>query len=119
MARRIGATNRKLRSHARPNQRPPIKHNLFRRNELICIELARDMAEKLGEDHPAVKRLLELECQIAAGRRSARYVGFELRAIMDLLDRAIGKPRQPIEHSGKVTYEELVLGAGPVGRSDA
>lgn len=87
----------------------------LRRGEAGAVELARLACEKLGEDHPAVKAFMEILAAVARGDPgfSGRHVGSKLSAAVHSLEWLIGKPKQPIEHSGKIALEQLVLDSLP------
>jgi hypothetical protein len=47
--------------------------------------------------------------RVLAERLIAMAEGGDLGAIREIFDRLEGKPRQAVEHSGRLTLEELVL----------
>ena len=100
------AARRKGRRPGRPQGCRTALHT----GERSAVELIRHAIDKLGEDDPLLQELLQLELRIARGEPGyrGRYIGQRLRAAMDLLDRHIGNPTQPIEHRGKLTLEQLV-----------
>lgn len=47
-----------------------------------------------------------------------RHIGDRLRAIRESLDRKLGRAKQPVEHSGKLTLEQLVIDSMPGADGD-
>jgi hypothetical protein len=82
--------------------------------EVQAIDLARKACEQLGEDDPVVVEFLAMLAAIARGDPGwrGRHIGERLRAIDKFLDRRMGKPVQPVDHSGKIgfTLEDLLTG---------
>lgn len=50
--------------------------------------------------------------EIASGVRRHRYLGDEYRALVQLLDRTEGKPKERVEHSGDVTHRVVIEESG-------
>jgi len=78
------------------------------------VEMARQLCENLGEDDPVTREILGMLAAVARGDPGwrGRYIGDRLRAIIELGNRRLGKPVQPLDHSGKIgfTLEELLTG---------
>lgn len=72
--------------------------------------LARESCERLGEDHPAVKRLIETLIHFQRGDPgySGRYSGLRLQAAMAELRLHLSEAPKRIEVSGRLGLEHLV-----------
>lgn len=86
------------------------------KGEVAAIEAVKRAIAKRGENDAVVQWALERLVAIANGERRGRYIGDEYRAIVQLLDRIEGKPKERQEHTGEVKHrvviEETGEGAG-------
>lgn len=96
------------------------RHTL-RHREQDAIILARESAEKLGENHPAVVRLIELLIKIQRGDIgfTGRYVPTKLAACMAELRMHVSEAPKRMDLSGRLTLDQLVPAASGEGDADS
>lgn len=111
-SKRTKTGKRAHRRTGRPRGRP--KRGALKVGEVAAIEIANELCAKLGEDDPVTREILGMLAAIARGDVGwrGRYIGNRLRAVIELGNRRLGKPVQPLDHSGKIgfTLEDLLAG---------
>lgn len=72
--------------------RKPVLHQ----NEEDAVVLARIACKKLGEDNPLVRSSLATLIAVSRGDKgyTGRHIGTRLRAVIEVLDRVVGTPKQ-------------------------
>ena len=80
----------------------------LKKGEVAAVKSLKQAIDELGEGHPIVRECIERLLAIARGEKAGRYIGDEYRAIVQLLDRIQGKPKERQEYSGEVTHRVII-----------
>lgn len=77
--------------------------NVLHPGEVKLVELVDVAIKRFGVDDPVIRQCLETQLKIARGDylgRRGRHIGESLRAVNQILDRLVGRPRERSPEGG-------------------
>jgi hypothetical protein len=113
---KVGGRDFKKGQSGNPNGRPPMPPEVKALKSVTNDTIKEVVDLLLAKDIQAIEALAESDTEPAL---KVLYAAGVLRAIKEgnpshiepVLNRILGKPKETVEHTGKITLEELLAGA--------